>query len=416
MADRTKSATAGGLGRIAQELPTDRLVSEAQNLLGALGERALSMATDKVGEATARLTDLVDNDGSDGAKAGLRGAKELAEGKSPLKAAVGAGLTGVKEKVKGTLTGGKGGGGGGGKKQLKLTNIVEDVDVGVPLRVAYDQWTQFGDFPGFMKKVETVEQEEDEKLNWKAQVFWSHRSWQATIIEQVPDELILWESSGEKGRVDGAVTFHEITPTLTKILVVLQYHPQGLFERTGNLWRAQGRRVRLELKHFRRHVMTQTILQPDEVEGWRGEIRDGEVVKSHEDALDEEERERDEGGDEDEGGGDEEWDEEGSQEPEDAYDEYEDEEPEEAENEEADEDEEAMDEEADEDEENEEEPYEDEDEDVDEEAEDYEDEYDTDSEDEEDEGDEDEEDEEDGEYEDETPKRHSRRRAPARAR
>jgi hypothetical protein len=76
---------------------------------------------------------------------------------------------------------------------------------------------------------------------------------------------------------------------LTRVLVVLEYHPQGLFERTGNMWRAQGRRVRLELKHFRRHVMTEALLHPDEVEGWRGEIHDSEVQVSDEDA-----RERDE--------------------------------------------------------------------------------------------------------------------------
>jgi hypothetical protein len=69
-----------------------------------------------------------------------------------------------------------------------------------------------------------------------------------------------------------------LAPNLTRIIVVLEYHPKGLFERTGNLWRAQGRRARLELKHFRRHVMTQTVLHPDDVEGWLGEIRDGEVV------------------------------------------------------------------------------------------------------------------------------------------
>jgi hypothetical protein len=129
-----------------------------------------------------------------------------------------------------------------------------------------------------MKKVENVDQEEDEQLTWKAQVFWSHRTWTATIIEQIPDKRIVWRSEGDKGHVDGAVTFHELAPELTRILLVLEYHPQGLFERTGNLWRAQGRRARLELKHFRRHVMTRTILDPGEAEGWRGEIRDGEVV------------------------------------------------------------------------------------------------------------------------------------------
>jgi hypothetical protein len=126
-----------------------------------------------------------------------------------------------------------------------------------------------------------MQQEEDEKLTVKAQVFWSHRTWRSTIIDQVPDKMIVWRSEGDKGHVDGTVTFHDLTPDLTRIVVVLEYHPQGLFERTGNIWRAQGRRARLELKHFQRHVMTQTILHPDEVEGWRGEIHDGEVVREH---------------------------------------------------------------------------------------------------------------------------------------
>jgi hypothetical protein len=124
--------------------------------------------------------------------------------------------------------------------------------------------------------------------------------WEATIIQQIPDYNIVWRSKGQKGHVDGSVTFHEVSPNMTRILLVMEYHPQGMFEHTGNLWRAQGRRARLELKHFRRHVMTQTILNPDQVEGWRGEIRDGQVVKDHETALAEEQeeqrrRERDEG-------------------------------------------------------------------------------------------------------------------------
>jgi hypothetical protein len=69
------------------------------------------------------------------------------------------------------------------------------------------------------------------------------------------------------------------------LVVVLEYWPKGLFERTGNLRRAQGRRARLELKHFRRHAMTDVILWQEEIEGWRGEIRDSEVVKTHEEAL-----------------------------------------------------------------------------------------------------------------------------------
>ncbi|MFC9969704.1 SRPBCC family protein [Spirillospora sp. NPDC127200] len=184
----------------------------------------------------------------------------------------------------------KRGGGGGGSKKLKMTNIVEYTDIGAPRRLVYDQFTQFQDFPSFMKKVVSVDQASDEKLNWKAKIFWSNRTWEATIVEQVPDKHVVWRSKAPKGHVDGTVSFHELAPNLTRVLVNLEYHPQGLFERTGNIWRAQGRRVRLELKHFRRHVMTQSLVKADEIEGWRGEIRDSEVVKTHEDALAEEQK------------------------------------------------------------------------------------------------------------------------------
>jgi chemotaxis protein histidine kinase CheA len=159
--------------------------------------------------------------------------------------------------------------------------------------VAYNQWTQYEDFSSFMKKVENVERPSEEKSNWKAQVFWSHRAWEATTQEQVPDSHIIWRSKGAKGYVDGAVTFSELAPNLTRICLVLEYHPQGLFEGTGNLWRAQGRRARLEFKHFRRHVMVHALLKAEELEGWRGEIREGEVVKTHDEAI-EEEREEEE--------------------------------------------------------------------------------------------------------------------------
>jgi hypothetical protein len=219
--------------------------------------------------------------------AAVTGARNVAEGKSPARSMLGAGWAGMKEKVRGMFGGGKGK--SGGKQKLKLTNIVESIDVGVPLRLAYDQWTTYQDFPTFTKKVEQANPDEDgAKVKWKAQVFWSHREWEATIIDQRPDERIVWRSEGQKGHVDGAVTFHELAPNLTRIVVVLEYHPQGMFERTGNLWRAQGRRTRLELKHFQRHVMAHALLNPDDVEGWRGTIEDNEIVKDHETALQEE--------------------------------------------------------------------------------------------------------------------------------
>ncbi|MEU0446825.1 SRPBCC family protein [Streptomyces tendae] len=187
--------------------------------------------------------------------------------------------------------GSKGGGskGGGGSKSgggsVKATHIMETVDIGVPLRTVYDQWTQLQDFSGFTKGVQSVSPHDEVASDWTAKIAFSSRSWKATVQEQIPDRRIAWTSEGAKGSANGVVTFHELAPRLTRVVVVVEYYPAGFFEKTANLWRAQGRRLRLDLKHFARHV---TLLDGEEVEGWRGEIRDGEVVKSHEDALDEE--------------------------------------------------------------------------------------------------------------------------------
>jgi len=279
---------------LTEELPTQRLAQEAKSLLQAFAEKILASVgekvSDKVDEIGHGLLEKAEkaDGGGPGVKAAISGVKALNEGKGPFRAMLGAAGTGIKEKVKGFFGGGK------GKKGQKIINIVETLDVGAPLRLVYDQWTQYEDFPNFMKKVEHVERPEEEKSNWKAQVFWSHRTFEATTLEQVPDDHIVWRSKGAKGYVDGAVSFSELAPNLTRICLVMEYHPQGLFERTGNLWRAQGRRTRLEFKHFRRHVMSHAILKPDEIEGWRGEIREGEVVKTHDEAMEEEERAREE--------------------------------------------------------------------------------------------------------------------------
>ena len=322
------------------EAPNQELSDEFKHLMTVLAGRVMSGASDRVGDLTEKLSGAGDGKGSTGKAVGKAGEK-LSEGKSPLSAGLSAGVEGIKSKVSG-IFGGGGKGKGGGKK-LKVTNIIEEIDIGAPIEIVYNQWTQFQDFSGFMKKVDSVDQEEDEQVSFKAQVLWSHRTWKATIVDQVPEKHIVWRSSGQKGRVDGAVTFHELAPDLTRVLVVLEYHPQGLFERTGNMWRAQGRRVRLELKHFRRHVMTETMLHPDELEGWRGEIHDSEVTKSHEDAMAEEDNEDAEADDTED-----EYDEDAAD---DAEDEYDEDEADEAEDEydegESDEDEEADDEEPD---------------------------------------------------------------------
>ncbi|MFI8103874.1 SRPBCC family protein [Streptomyces sp. NPDC086023] len=269
----------------------DKLMDEVSGFLSAQAGQLADKAVDKVGDLTDRLQDSAEN-GSPLPGIGGR----LLQGDSPLKAALGQSIEPVKEKVKevgSSLLGGKGKG-KGRKGSTKAINIVESIDVGVPLRTAYDHWTQYENFSSFAKGVRSVSQGDDTTSDWKVKVGPSTRNWKATVQEQIPDERIVWSSDGPKGTTRGCVTFHELAPSLTRILLVVEYYPAGLFEKTGNIWRAQGRRLRLDLKHFDRYVS----LSNEEPEGWRGEIEDGEVVVSHEEAL---EREAEESENEEEG-------------------------------------------------------------------------------------------------------------------
>ncbi|MBF4136685.1 MULTISPECIES: SRPBCC family protein [Streptomyces] len=269
----------------------DRLKEEARSHLSARAQSLADKAGEKVTELTGKLTESV------GGPAGEAG-KRVMEGESPVKAMASEKAKDVKDKAVGKIKEAFGGG-TGSTGDTKVTNIVESIDIPVPLRTVYDHWTQFEDFSSFMKGVKSVTQNEDEETDWKVKVFLSERSWTATIQEQVPDDRIVWTSEGSKGSTAGAVTFHELAPHLTRVVAVVEYYPSGFFEKTGNLWRAQGRRLRLDLKHFARHV----TLGPDpEIEGWRGEIRDGEVVRTDEEAREDEdsEEEYEDGYDEDE--------------------------------------------------------------------------------------------------------------------
>ncbi|MFJ6688869.1 SRPBCC family protein [Streptomyces sp. NPDC091294] len=239
--------------------------------LSAAGQGLVGRAGERIGSLTDRLTESADGTASQGGGGSKSGG------------------------------GSKGGGGSASGGSVKATHIMETVDIGVPLRTVYDQWTQLQDFSGFTKGVQSVSPHDEVTSDWTAKIAFSSRSWKATVQEQVPDQRIAWTSEGAKGSANGVVTFHALAPRLTRVVVVVEYYPAGFFEKTGNLWRAQGRRLRLDLKHFARHV---TLADAEEIEGWRGEIRDGEVVRSHEEALDEEEADADDTGDDEDEYGD----------------------------------------------------------------------------------------------------------------
>src|SRR3954463_299098 len=326
----TKSPVVGQLGEAAKDYAKAR----GSDVAKKIGE--------KITGATGSLNDTAESGGFK--SSAISGAAErVAQGDSPVKAALGGVGEGIKEKVKGVF--GKSGGAGGNKKFM---SIIEDIHVGAPVDVVYDQWTQFQEFASFMKGVDSVDQTDEVSSNWRVKVFKSRRNFKATVTEQIPDRKIAWSTEGAKGTTKGVVTFHPLADDLTQVLLVIEYYPQGLFEKTGNIWRAQGRRTRLDLKHFRRFVM----MRGEATGSWRGEIRDGEVVRTPEEVEQDEQEQQQPGAEaeaEDEG-----------------YDEAEGEEEPEEETEDEDEDSEDEDEDA-EDEDAADEDYVDEDEDYDEE-------------------------------------------------
>ncbi|MDF3299548.1 SRPBCC family protein [Streptomyces tropicalis] len=288
MAEPTR---ANPLTDLARSQAAERLKAEAQDYLAAQATRVLTGAGRKLGRTTSTLNDIAQGNSPGFAKLALQSGRKLAEGKGPVRTAVEVGAGHLKDNVVSGVKGlfGKGGKGksksGGGNKP---TVILESIDVGVDVRAAYDQWTQYQEFSTFARGVKNANRADDVTSDWQMKIFWSSRSWKAHTTEQIPDQRICWTSEGAKGTTKGVVTFHELGENLTRVLLIIEYYPKGLFEKTGNIWRAQGRRARLDLKHFARFVS----LKGEATDGWRGEIRDGEVVRSHDDAVAEEDERR----------------------------------------------------------------------------------------------------------------------------
>ncbi|MFD4950557.1 SRPBCC family protein [Streptomyces sp. NPDC058451] len=305
----------GGLSRLGQSEAVDLLKKELQGYLAAQAERMLAGAGRKLGETTGKLNDIAEGNSPGFAKMALEGGRKLAEGKGPLRAVLETGAGKAKEKIGEAFKGLFGGKSkrkrGGGSKP---TVIIESLDVGVPVRTAYDQWTQYQDFSTFAKGVKSASRDDDITSSWNLKVLWSSRSWKGHTVEQVPDYKIQWTSEGAKDTTKGVITFHALGENLTRLLLVMEYYPSGFFEKTGNIWRAQGRRARLDFKNFDRFI----TLKGEAEDSWRGEIHDGEVVRTHEDAI---------AGEEEEEPGEEEKEPE-EEEPEGGYEEVEEEEPE----------------------------------------------------------------------------------------
>jgi uncharacterized membrane protein len=184
-----------------------------------------------------------------------------------------------------------GGHAGDGTGKGRRMPIQQSVDVAAPLEVVYDQWTQFEDYPKFMHRAERVEQRDDTHVMFHEKVWGVRRSWEAEILEQRPDERIVWRTTSGMQHV-GVVTFHELSDRLTRIELNLDVDPDGAVEKIARGARFIKRAARADLKRFKAFVE----MRDEETGEWRGEIEDAEVVDQHDepDEQDDEEEEQEE--------------------------------------------------------------------------------------------------------------------------
>jgi uncharacterized membrane protein len=152
-----------------------------------------------------------------------------------------------------------------------METVKESIDVGVPVSTAYNQWTQFEEFPTFMEGVESVGQIDDTHLRWVAEVGGERREWRAEIVEQVPDEKLAWRAVEVNGP-NGIVTFEPLGEEKTLITVEMSYEPEGLKESLGAKIGLDNRQVREDLERFKQVV--EALGQ--ETGAWRGEVHSGQ--------------------------------------------------------------------------------------------------------------------------------------------
>jgi hypothetical protein len=131
-----------------------------------------------------------------------------------------------------------------------MSTIEQSIEVAVPVRTAYDQWTQFEDFPRFMEGVETVRQLDDKRLHWVAEIGGRRREWDAEITEQRPDERVAW-TNVDGARNAGVVTFHRIGDGVTRVMLQMQFEPEGMVEKAGDALGVVRRRVKGDLERFK---------------------------------------------------------------------------------------------------------------------------------------------------------------------
>lgn len=151
-----------------------------------------------------------------------------------------------------------------------MSTVEKSIEVDVPVSTAYNQWTQFEDFPRFMEGVEEVRQLDDTHQHWRATIGGKTKEWDAVITEQIPDQRIAWRSTTGAPN-GGVVTFHRISDDRTRVMLQMDYDPEGIVENVGDAVGVFSRRVKGDLERFRDFLMS----RGQETGAWRGTVDQG---------------------------------------------------------------------------------------------------------------------------------------------
>ena len=193
------------------------------------------------GEAKGKLegeAEKLGEEGAQGAKKGLTG---------------GGGGGGALAKLASKAIGGGGGGGGGKAKKTRRLPIQRYTDIAAPIGTVYEKWTQFEEFPNFMHRVLNVKQEEDNKVTWDEKIWFSKRHWEGEVTERKRNKRIAWKTTSGMAHA-GVVTFHKLDDELTRVMVDMDFVPQGMIEKMASGLRFVKRAVQADLARFKAYV------------------------------------------------------------------------------------------------------------------------------------------------------------------
>ncbi|BEL04045.1 SRPBCC family protein [Actinoplanes sichuanensis] len=149
-----------------------------------------------------------------------------------------------------------------------MSTVTESVDVNVPIGTAYNQWTQFEDFPKFMDGVESITQLDNRRTHWVTKVAGQTREFDAEITEQHPDERVAWKSTGGDTKHAGVVTFHRLADAETRVTIQLDWEPEGIAEKVGSAVGVDSHQVKADAKRFKEFIESRGT----STGSWRGDV------------------------------------------------------------------------------------------------------------------------------------------------